>query len=66
MPPDDRYFWSKKSRKTHTRNCKLINETFSLVINSDTKKHALCIIMNMLEITCQSMTQRLDTGVCYK
>ena len=66
MPRDDRYFRSKKSRKTQTRNCKLINETFSLVINSDTKKHALCIIMNMHEITCQSMTQRLDTGVCYK
>ena len=39
MPPDERYLWSKKSRKTQTRNCRLINETFSLVINSDTKKH---------------------------
>ena len=64
MPPDDRYFWSKKSRKTQTRNCRRINETFSLVINSNTKNHALCNHGHV--VTCQSMTHRLDTGVCYK
>ena len=59
MPPDDKYFLSKKSRKT--KNYKLINETLSLVINSDTKKQALS---NEHVVIYQSMTQHLDTGVC--
>ena len=63
MPPDDRYFLSKKSQKTQTRNYKLINETLSLVIFSDAKKHALSYEHVVI---CQSMTQRIDTGVCYK
>ena len=41
MPPDDRYFLSKNSRQTQTRNYWLTNETCSLVINSNTKNHAL-------------------------
>ena len=64
MPPDDTYFWSKKSRKTQTRNCRLINETFSFAISSDPKKHALCNHEHV--VICQLMTHCLDTGVCYK
>lgn len=33
--------FGQKSQKTQTRNYRLINETFNLFINSDTKNHAL-------------------------
>ena len=55
--------FGQKSRKTQTRNYWLINKAFSLVINSDPKKHALS---NEHLVICQSMTLRLDTRVCYK